>query len=158
MTQAYDANGDGIYDSYATDTNGDGYAETIHLDQNQDGCIDGAGVDANADGYMETVGGDFNQDGRYETVVTNGLTYVDTDGDGLADTQQTTYSNGDYTMTGDTFAPSGVVGGTPSYDGVGGLVVDMAGQSGTAAWSDGDYDGDGIYDSQDSYPSNPEYY
>jgi hypothetical protein len=85
-TLALDTTGDGVADAFARDTNGDNVIDTYQFDRNQDGLIDGEAVDMDGDGHFETVGADNDQNGLFETIVVNGTTYVDTDGEGTADT------------------------------------------------------------------------
>lgn len=166
MSQPYDTNGDGIADAWIQDSNGDGRPDTVGFDRNQDGIYDGVAVDQDGDGFSELIGVDSNQDGVYELIQMNGQLATDTNGDGAADSwsPSTTTSvvggnnASDYTVQGDTYVPSGIVGGTPSYDGVGGLILDIADETGTATFGTPDSDADGYNDAIDHRPYDDDFY
>lgn len=95
----YDADGDGVMDSFAQemDTNGDGIVDSLMIDIGGDGTIDILASDTDGDGAVDIIMMDTDGDGDPDTMLTdadeNGIpeevrVELDTDGDGQADEVQ----------------------------------------------------------------------
>ncbi|MET0735734.1 MAG: hypothetical protein ABWY55_08845 [Microbacterium sp.] len=141
-TLGEDLNGDGVIDAVMQDTNLDGYVDSYGWDTNYDGATDTVAVDANQDGYLESAGWDTNRDGVVDTVA------ADTNGDGALEIVQQPAAY-------DPYATSTIVGGSPNYDGVAGLMITLAGITGNVTWGTPDSDYDGYNDNDDWYPNDP---
>ena len=146
----YDLDGDGWADAWFGDANGDGWFDGALLDRNEDGYTDGLvydvsgngvfdlySLDNNQNGYSEIYGADTNDDGAIDVV------YLDMNENGVEDTNEQMYPT------------HAIVGGAPTYDGLGGLLLTAANITGRATWGSGDSDVDGVYDQYDPQPDNP---
>jgi hypothetical protein len=66
--EAFDTNGDGVADSWATDLNGDGLYDQTITDPDANGLIDTYSYDYNNNGIAEVIIVDSNEDGIAEAV------------------------------------------------------------------------------------------
>ena len=147
---AYDLDGDGWADTWLGDTNGDGRFDGALFDRNQDGYTDGLAYDVTGNGAFDIYGLDNNQNGYYE------LFGTDSNDDGAIDTAYFDLNeNGVEDSNEQMYPSSAIVGGTPTYSGVGGLLLTMARITGKATFGSGDSDRDGYHDSNDRYPYDP---
>jgi hypothetical protein len=146
----YDLDGDGWADAWFGDANGDGWFDGALLDRNEDGYTDGLAydlsgngvfdfytLDNNQNGYSEIYASDSNDDGAIDVV------WLDMNENGSEDSNEQMYPT------------HAIVGGAPTYDGLGGLLLTAAHITGKATWGSGDSDRDGIYDSSDYYWDDP---
>lgn len=129
----FDADGDGIADTFAygLDTNADGLVDALDiggdglvdaLDMNNDGLFDS--IDSNGDGMMDSF--DVNADGLAD--------YFDTNSDGIVDAQDTNMD-----------------GIADMFDTNGDGIVDAADTDGDQMADLFDTDGDGVYDTSYTY-------
>ena len=79
----FDADGDGVADSYAesADLDGDGIEESLLVDMGGDGSVDAIFSDFDQDGYMESLAQDTDGNGVLDRFVEE----FDSDGDGILD-------------------------------------------------------------------------
>lgn len=147
---AYDLDGDGRADSWFGDADGDGWFDGALLDRNEDSYTDGLvydlsgngifdfyALDNNQNGYNEIYASDSNSDGAIDVV------WLDMDENAVEDSNQ---------QMAPTYA---IVGGAPTYDGLGGLLLSAANITRRATSGSADSDFDGVYDQYDPQPTNP---
>lgn len=132
-----DATGDGWFDGALLDRNEDGYTDGLVYDLSGNGVFDLYTLDNNQNGYSEIYAADTNDDGAIDVV------YLDMNENGTEDSNEQMYP---------TYA---IVGGVPTYRGLGGLLLSAARLTRQATWGSADSDFDGVYDSWDPQPTNP---
>lgn len=146
----YDLDGDGRADTWLGDMDGNGWFDGALFDRNEDDVTDGIAYDSTGNGSFDVYGLDNNQNGYNE------IWGVDSNDDGAIDTAYLDMNeNGTEDSNEQMYPTSTVVGGTPTYQGVSGLLLTMAHITGKATWGSGDSDKDGIYDSSDYYWDDP---
>ena len=157
----FDLDQDGWVEAFTFDSNGDGYDDVIAHDQDENGLVEVMEMDSNGDGYIGMRVYDDAQDGVFEraTVDEDGngdheTHAFDVDQDGVLDT---VVRDANFNGMDDAQELTGMVIGSPSYDGVAGLVIALAGEAGQAVFGEPDSDSDGWDDSEDARPYDPAY-
>ena len=140
-----------------TDSDGDGIADHLDLDSDNDGITDNVEAQTTA-GYVAPTGTDSDGDGlddAYEGTGNEGLTPVDTDGDGTADVIDTDSDNdgvNDVDEAGHGVTQAAIdASGDADGDGIADVVDDVAG----ADVNDADIDGSGSFTLADSDGDTP---
>lgn len=150
----YDTNYDGVEDTVMQDTHGDGVADVIGYDADQNGVVEQMSVDTNNDSVLDTYAYDTNQNGIIDTVL------VDENQDGYTDSVITDMNENGRDDADEARDPTGlypsstIVGGAPTYDGVPGLLIEVAEQTGNPTFGTPQSDSDGVPDAYDSHPTD----
>ena len=146
----YDLDGDGWADAWFGDVDDDGWFDGARLDRNEDGYFDGLVFDVSRDGVFDFYTLDNNQNGYAEIYA------VDTNADGAIDAVWLDMNENGVEDSNEQMYPThAIVGGAPTYDGLGGLLLTAAKITGRATFGSGDSDVDGTYDQYDPEPTNP---
>ncbi len=155
--QLYQVDGDACYDVATMDADGNGFFEEAWFDLDND-CRWDTRVwnSVGADNFAESATFDMDEDGYWETWVADNdqregfdVAYFDDNHDGRYDRwvslRPVASASGTFGFVGPPTNPS------PFYT----LMLQLAGETGTAVFGSSDRDGDGWYDHEDSWPGDP---
>ncbi len=146
MSDFYDLDGDGAYDTSTIDRNGDGAYDAFALDTSDNGVIDAYAFDTDYDGDIDVTATDYNENGVVDAAEHQTVVYGNPDSGGAVTLTPNPAGGIDIGMHADR--SYGYV--APGFDSA---PVDTGSHNYDSYARDSD--GDGTFDARDDRPANP---